>query len=199
VGTHGAAGLPEAQQAAEFLEWQYSSMDQKGKLWDELEDLPGFVALRRTILESTRAYAVVANSNSVRGVSEEDMMKRSAVLKMWIRIQEGHDEKTLPGYWGAYVCGVYVAEGPTSGNGTLTFQDPRGPAPPFHSTAWPVSLSVGDIVLFPSFLGHSLATEGGLVTVGFCIKAPKADDYIKLGDPVAPLVHMDVLDMSFGP
>ena len=60
-------------------------------------------------------------------------------------------------------------------------------------------LNVGDIVLFPSFLGHSLFTEAGLVTVGFCIKAPKADEYLKLGDPVAPLVHQSILDMSFGP
>ena len=55
-------------------------MDQKGKLWDELEDLPAFVALRKTILDSTRAYAVVSNQESVRGVSEEDMMKRLEVI-----------------------------------------------------------------------------------------------------------------------
>lgn len=192
LAEYGATGLSPKQQAAEFLEWQHSSWDQRGTLWPEIETLPAYDRFRRRILDVTRAYVMVSNDKSVRG-AVEDMAKRQARLHTWVSVLDGYDEIRFPANFGGYVCGLYILE--TETGSSVTVRDPRqGPA--FASSVWTFTPTLGEVVLFPSYLEHVLQAQQKLMALEFCIEAVTLDEYLQKGDPLGGIVLQEHLDMS---
>jgi hypothetical protein len=77
------------------------------------------------------------------------------------------------------MSGVYYVRVPDNG-GRITFEDPRGPFPPFRNTI-AINTRPGDIVFFPTYIPHQVTP-----TVGKTERVSIAVNFLTRGDPERP-------------
>eukprot|EP01119_Soliformovum_irregulare_P018720 TRINITY_DN5794_c1_g2_i2.p1 TRINITY_DN5794_c1_g2~~TRINITY_DN5794_c1_g2_i2.p1 ORF type:complete len:337 (+),score=75.32 TRINITY_DN5794_c1_g2_i2:109-1011(+) len=140
-----SADLKGANQA--FYDWQMAGG------WGSFENLPEMKRLTDIFQHSTDTFL-----RSI-GLDENFIKRRDRTMVSWATVHESCISHPPHSHPHEIVSGVYYVKMPASA-GPITFEDPRGPLPPFDNriTIDPVE---GDLILFPSWLIHSvMPTEG---------------------------------------
>lgn len=139
------AAITDANQA--FFDWQ-----RKGG-WRNFETVPEFRMLEQFFQAATDKFLKAA------GVPEAEIRQRSRQVQAWATVHEGGVSHLAHCHPNSVVSGVYYVKMP-EGSGSIIFDDPRGPLPPFD-TKLTIRPFIGDLVLFPSWLMHQVSQNIG--------------------------------------
>jgi len=99
-------------------------------------------------------HALADSFFSLVGISPEEIEKRSRGLRGWATVHEGGSFHLPHSHPSHSLSGVYYVRTPPD-SGEVIFEDGRGPLPPFDNRIR-ISPVAGDIILFPSWLLHSV-------------------------------------------
>lgn len=166
-----------------FFKWQ---TEHDG--WSLIGNQPEWELLAGTI------NGVIDYYLSLLGKDQDFLGARSQDTYYWATVNKqgiGHDAHE---HIDSLLSGVYYPKVPANA-GQLMFQDPRGTRWPFNRNVFYIQPEEGDIILFPSWLMHTvLPTEGGDARVSIAFNVPGSwedttsisrtaaiPEYIKLG------------------
>ena len=80
-------------------------------------------------------------------------------MQAWATVHEAGVSHLAHCHPDSVVSGVYYVKVP-QGAGSIVFDDPRGPLPPFD-TKMTIKPTLGDLILFPSWLIHQVSQTAG--------------------------------------
>ena len=112
--------------------------------------------LRTAFISNMREY--IANSIGEETANDyfEVLNKGEQKLFIWASVHEGCSLHTAHVHPETAISGTFYVTTPP-GSGTISFDDPRGMRPPFHSNRLVHTPEAGEMILFPPWLVHTVS------------------------------------------
>jgi uncharacterized protein (TIGR02466 family) len=148
-----------------FFEWQVTGG------WNHLHKIKEAEILETIFQESVDSYLAVL------GIPEEKIESRSRDIHPWATIAKLGLFHLRHAHPKNIVSGVYYVKVPPK-SGSIMFEDPRGVGVEPYDNRFVVHPKEGDIILFPSFLVHEVATTYS------------SSERISIGNALSFILHM---------